>query len=110
MAKSGDSRPPWGIPRHRRSIQQPIKLIPPSSKLITWLERADIAWTTFHLPARRQLGVDRRWAGRGGGRGPGAHLGVLRVQRSAHTRPPDKHPANMSNILCPKKNCFLLLL
>ena len=29
MAKSGDSSPPWGIPRHRRSIQQLIKLTPP---------------------------------------------------------------------------------
>ena len=97
MAKSGNSSPPWGIHRHRRSIQQPIKLTPPSSKLITWLESADIARGP---PFTCLRGASWVWPGGRPAGGAAVDLGLIWVCSGGSGV---RIPARQTNILqiCP---------
>ena len=110
MAQPGDSRSPPVILRHRRSIKQLTKLTPPSSKLITWLESADIARGP---PFTCLRGASWVWPGSRPAGGAAVDLGLIWVCSGGSGV---RIPARQTNILqiCPvysaQKKLFLLLL
>ena len=73
MAKSGDSSPPWGIHRHRRSIQQPIKL----TLLPRSLSRGSKGLISRGPPFTCLRGASWVWTGGGPAGGAAVDLGPI---------------------------------